>query len=109
MRKAMVQIPGIFSELDKSLLVRKLRQARDAASKEAGRRVEGRPAYGATEQEQAIIRRMRALRRTRRGGYKGSTFQAIADKLNSEDNFTRSGKPWTAAGIFQVLGRRQQK
>jgi DNA invertase Pin-like site-specific DNA recombinase len=103
MKKAMVQIQGIFSELDKSLLVRKLRKAREKARKERGK-CEGAKRYGeGSEQEQAVIRRIRAMRRNKRGNRKGSTLQEIADRLNTEGIPTKRGKKWTPAQIHMIL------
>ena len=45
MRKALIQIQSVFSELEKSRLVSKLRRAREA-KKEATGKCEGRKAYG---------------------------------------------------------------
>lgn len=41
MKKAMIQMQGIFAELDKSLLVKKLRLARERKRQEAGGSVKG--------------------------------------------------------------------
>ena len=41
-RKAMIQVQAVFSELEKRRLVLKLKKARDAASGALGRRCEGR-------------------------------------------------------------------
>ena len=41
-RKAMIQVQAVFSELEKRRLVLKLKKARDAASDGLGRRCEGR-------------------------------------------------------------------
>ena len=44
MKKALIQIQGIFAELEKNLLVKKLRNARDRARAEKGK-CEGRKSY----------------------------------------------------------------
>ncbi len=103
LKKALIQIQGVFSELEKNQLVRRLQKARDLRSTQAKRRVEGRKAYGETPEEQHIIERIRAMRR--KNGTPGMTLQGIADRLNSEGITTKDGKPWKATQVFNVVGR----
>jgi DNA invertase Pin-like site-specific DNA recombinase len=105
MKKALVQIQGIFSELDKSLLVRKLRKAREKVKAERGK-CEGRKAYGEdSPEEQKVVRRIKLMRRNRKGGLKGMTLQQIADRLNEEGVRTKTGKLWQRAQVKAVLDR----
>ena len=103
MRKALVQIQGVFAELDKSLLVRKLRKGREAVRATKGR-CEGQKPYGHYDGEQEVLRRMRALRRKPRGGRRLS-YQKVADQLNTEGFSNRSGGPWTRAHVHKVLSK----
>jgi len=100
MRKALVQVQGVFSELDKSLLVRKLRKAREAKRVATGR-CEGAKPYGDREGEKAILDRVRTLRRKPRNG-KRLSWQGVADQLNSEGFRNRSGRKWTRQNLHQV-------
>jgi len=103
MKKAMVQIQGIFSELDKSLLVNKLRKARERVRAEKGK-CEGAKKFGeVSEEEAAIVRRIRLMRRRRRGRRKGMTLQGIADQLNAERIHTKRGKRWTPTAVKRAL------
>ena len=105
MKKAMVQIQGIFSELDKSLLVRKLRKAREKVRYEKGK-CEGRKRYGEdSAHEQEVVRRIKLMRRKRKGGLKGMSLQQIADKLNEVGIKTKTGKQWRRAQVHAVLNR----
>ena len=104
MKRAMIQMQGIFSELDKNLLVNKLRKAREAL-KADGKKVEGRSAYGETTEERRIIKRIKMMRRNRRGGHKGLTYQAIADKLNAEGIPTKDGKKWSKGQVHKIANR----
>jgi site-specific DNA recombinase len=88
MRKALVQVQGIFAELEKSLLVRKLQKARHSTG-----RLGGRPPVYPKE----LKRRIRLLRS------KGKTYGQIAERLNGEDIRTTTGKPWTPQ-LCRVLG-----
>lgn len=107
MRKAMVQIQGIFGELDKSLLVRKLRRAREAKKKAHGK-CEGIKRYGEdSPEEQAIIKKIRYMRRLPRGlNKKRMTYQAIAEQLNLEGISTKLGKLWTPTQVWNILNRK---
>jgi DNA invertase Pin-like site-specific DNA recombinase len=104
MRRAMVQIQGVFAELDRNLTVAKLRRGRDAASKERGRRVEGPLPYGHDPDrplEKATLEHMRALKAKRQ------TYAKIADALNAEPEKypTRTGAKWNKQTVYQTLSR----
>ena len=99
MRKALIQIQAVFSELEKNLLVKKLRAARQAKAEAAGK-CEGRKSY--TEAAPELVARIKSLYRKPRNGQR-PTLQKIADQLNAEELFTLDGKPWTAANLSRVL------
>jgi site-specific DNA recombinase len=101
MRKAMVQIQGVFAELDKSMLVRKLRKGRDAVRKEKGR-CEGRKPFGHYDGEQDTLDRLVTLRQPGENG-KRMSYRKIADQLNSEGLVNRTGTRWTEANVKKVL------
>ena len=106
LRKALIQIQGVFAELEKSQLVRRLEKGRAAKRRKSGK-CEGRKHYGETSEKEAhIVRRIRAMRRKGRKGAPGMTLQAIADKLNGEDIPTRLGKQWTPTQVHNVLKRK---
>jgi len=109
LRKALIQMQGVFAELEKNQLARRLRKARDLRSRQAGRRIEGRPGYGQTPEEKKIIQRIRAMRRTRRNRTPGMTLQEIADRLNSEGIATKDGKRWTPTQVYLVVGKKAGK
>ena len=97
LRKALVQMQGIFSELEKNLMVMRLKKGREKAWA-AGRRGTGQHKYGEdSEEERRVIKRIRMMRRTRRGGHPGLSYAKIAHKLNEEGILTKKGKSWTAA------------
>ncbi len=106
MRKAMVQIQGVFAELDKSLLVRKLRKARELKRAEVGK-CEGRKGYKDTEQGIAILKEIRRLRR-RRKGRKGKTFDQVASELNQQGYLATNGKPFTGNTVKGILHRQKK-
>ena len=101
MKRALIQIQGVFSELEKSMLVKKLRLARERVRATKGK-CEGRKAYGETAEEQAVIRHIHALRRARKG-LKRRSLQTIAGMLNAEGLTTKTGARWTATQVKRAL------
>jgi len=102
MRKALIQIQSVFSELEKSRLVSKLRRAREA-KKEATGKCEGRKAFGEKEGESEVIELMRSLRRKREG--KRMSFARIAEVLNQRNIPTRTGARWHTTTVQNILSR----
>jgi site-specific DNA recombinase len=102
MRKALIQIQSVFSELEKSRLVGKLRRARQAKKAETGK-CEGRKAFGEKQGEREIIDLMRSLRRKRCG--RRLSFAKIARELNGRSIPTRTGAPWQITTIRNILSR----
>ena len=107
MKKALIQMQGVFAELEKNQLVRRLQKAR-LRVKELTGRCEGRKPYGETPEEKQVIHRIRAMRRTRKNRTPGMTLQAIADRLNSEGIPTRLGKQWTPGQVHTLLNRKKR-
>lgn len=93
MRRALVQIQAVFAELEKSLLVKKLRAARDRKRAREGK-CEGRKSYA--ESDPGLLKRIVGLRAER------CTWAEIAAELSRQGIKTRTGRPWTAANV-QVL------
>jgi len=104
MRRAMVQIQGVFAELEKNLLVRKLKKARARVRKQKGR-CEGRKPFGYREGEAEIVNRIRQLYR-KKPNKPRLGFYKIATQLNKEGLPTRTGRPWTGPVVRQILKRR---
>ena len=101
MRKALVQIQGIFAELEKNLLVKKLRKAREQVRTAKGK-CEGRKGYAESEQHDALLKRIKELRR-KKPKQKRMTYQQTAELLNQEGFKTASGKPFTAMIVVNLL------
>jgi len=53
LNKSLVQIQGVFAELEKNQLVHRLKKGRQTAKEKTGR-CEGRKPYGETAEEQAV-------------------------------------------------------
>ena len=99
MRLALVQIQGVFSQLEKSLLVKKLRTARERKRAETGK-CEGRKGYA--ERMPEVVREIKRLRRKRKGMPK-RTYKKVAEELNRQNFKTLSGKEWTGQAVQDVL------
>lgn len=97
MRKALVQVQGVFAQAEKELLVRKLRKAREA-KRASGERCEGRKPYGLE-----IVEALRSLRR-KRGGERLS-FARCAARLQELGHATKSGKPWQPMTVRAIARR----
>jgi site-specific DNA recombinase len=107
MKKAMIQIQGIFAELDKSLLVKKLRKSREKIRQEKGK-CEGRKSYKETEEGAAILKIIKLHRRNRKGKVK-TKFNDIAEILNEQGYRATNGKPFNANTVKGILYRQQRR
>lgn len=96
MKRALVQIQGIFAELDKNMLVVKLRKARQRR-RTSGQRCEGRKPYGELAGENAVLSLMVSNRDI--GPLK------LANLLNEQGLPTRYGAKWHPATVSKILRR----
>jgi DNA invertase Pin-like site-specific DNA recombinase len=97
-RKLLRVIMGAISEYDKTMIVLKLKAARDRMRIKTGR-CEGRKAFGASPEEQAAIRRMRELTAA------GLNYTHVADTLNNEGFKTQTGSRWFPTTVSRTLAR----
>ena len=104
MKKAMIQMQAVFSELEKNSLVRKLKAARARKRAETGR-CEGVKPFGTLPGESEAIDRMKALRRKPIGKAKRMSYAKIADVMQAEGYATRSGGAWKASTVQDILKR----
>lgn len=100
-RKFIRQVMGAVAEYDKTMLVEKLRAARER-KKARGGKGDGRKGYQETEAGRDIICKIHALRRTPKYG-KRRTLQQVADKLNKEGIKTLDGKQWSLFRVQQTI------
>lgn len=96
MRKALVQIQGVFAELERGMLVKKLRQARERVKARDGK-CEGRKSTREVAPE--VVALVRSLRRKR------MSYRAIADHLNAQGIRTMTGKDWTPSNVQTMYDR----
>ena len=95
-RVLMRQMLGAFFQYEKTLLVAKLRGARQRIRAKAGH-CEGRKPYGARPGEAEVIHRMKALRS------QGLAVDTVAGILNSEGVKPRAGQIWYSTSVYRVL------
>ena len=97
------QVLAAVAQFDKSVIVLKLRAARDRKRRRDGR-CEGRKPFGARPAEAQALERIRALRRKPKGRPRLS-IAGIAARLNDEMVPTRTGKPWAPGTVYGILRR----
>ena len=113
MKKAMIQMQGIFAELEKNLLVKKLRLARESKRKASGK-CEGRRGWNdLPDRRDAILGEIKAIRRKPKG-QKRMTYVEVANQLNElakkDDIYeTITKKLWTGPMIQNFLLRYDKK
>jgi DNA invertase Pin-like site-specific DNA recombinase len=103
MSLAMIQVQGAFAQLDKNLLVRKLKKGRQARKEKTGA-CEGRKPYGFYPGESKILDRIKQLHRKPQGEKRLGPYE-IATILNKENLPTRKGTPWHGCTIRRIIER----
>lgn len=97
-RTLMRQVFGAIAQYEKSMIVMKLRGARNRKKARTGR-CEGRKPYGHYPGEQRVVERMKALRA------KGMAYDKLAARLTDEGLLTRKGTPWHGFAVQRILSR----
>lgn len=102
MKVALVQMQGVFAQLERGLLVKKLRQARERVKDKAkaqgkAPKCEGRK--NAREVAPEVVDLIRSMRR------KKVSYRAIAEHLNEEGLLTVTGRAWTATNVQTLYDR----
>ncbi|MDJ0335359.1 recombinase family protein [Salinibacterium sp. G-O1] len=107
LRTAMRQMAGVFAELDRGMVVKRMRDGRRAKAAQGGRAVGPAP-YGylakdgmlhLVHAEQLALARMHELRLT------GCTMAEIAVTLAEENHPTKRGGGWSSPVVSRILSR----
>jgi DNA invertase Pin-like site-specific DNA recombinase len=111
MRTAMRQVQGVFAQLDRAMITKRLRDGRRAKAA-AGRKAVGQYAYGyeaagrgrerdaaPREDEQRTVRRIVELRAT------GASYRAIAAALDGEGLRPRRAEHWSPMAVRNIAVR----
>lgn len=104
---AMRQIAGVFAQLEKARLVGKLKAARDR-KRAKGSKVEGRKSYQEIDARDHDGRMILLAKKLRRKSPKGGrpSLRAISAELAKAGFLSQTGKPFTAAAVSRMLGKR---
>ena len=97
-RILMRQVFGAIAQYEKSMIVLKLRVARQRKKASAGR-CEGRKPFGFHEEEKVVAARINDLRRS------GMGFDRIAERLNDEGYKSRTGSRWHGQVVNRIVTR----
>jgi DNA invertase Pin-like site-specific DNA recombinase len=95
-RKLMRQIMGAIAEYDKTMIVAKLKAARNRKKAQTGR-CEGHKPFGHYEGESVTLARIQAVHAS------DSNYEHTAKTLNAEGIKTRSGGKWYPATVRRIL------
>lgn len=106
MRTAIRQVMGVFAQLDRAMIAKRLRDGRKRKA-DLGGHAYGVYPYGWSKvgrhlHEQAVITLMKECRTA------GLTLQGVADHLNARGYTTRKGRPWTIRTVYNVVSRNQE-
>jgi DNA invertase Pin-like site-specific DNA recombinase len=96
------QLMGAIAQYDKTMIVMKLRAARNRKRAATGR-CEGRKPYGFHPGEAAVRDRIRSMRKA------GGALQSICDALNGENIPTRFGGRWFPMVVARIAAREAQR
>ena len=102
MKKALIQIQGVFAELEKNLLVKKLRVARERKRAITGK-CEGRKSY--SERAPEVLQEVKALRRKRKGVSRRTSFSQIAQILNEKGFRNSTGDLFNGKTVSSLYHR----
>lgn len=100
-RTLMRQVFGAIAQYEKTMIVMKLRGARNRKKAKTGR-CEGRKPYGHYAGEAKVIERMRALRAD------GMAYDRLAERMTAEGFKTRKGTAWHGFSVQRILARNKE-
>ncbi len=104
LRKAMIRIQAVFSELEKDQLVRKLKVARQRKKQQTGK-CEGRKGYSDSPEAQEILKEIKRLRRKRNG--KHMAYSKVAETMNESGLRSMDGVLFTSNNIRSIIHRQR--
>lgn len=108
MRTAIRQFMGVYAQLDRAMVAKRMRNGRKAKAAAGGYAGYGSPAFGqhsvegelvTDEREAAVTARMVELRE------EGTSYQRIAETLNAEGLTSKRGGLWHSQTVARVLER----
>lgn len=109
MRRAMRQMAGVFAELERAQLTRRMRDGRRAKAASGGFAF-GSPPYGWRAEGRELVPEpgeQRVLRLILRQARAGASTRVIAAELNAAGHTTKRGRAWTSGAVSTVLTRQR--
>lgn len=108
MRTAMRQMAGVFAELEKRMLVKRLTDGRRRKAELGGFAAFGSPAYGTRSVDGGLVadeRELQALGRIRELHDAGRSLREIAGQLTSEGHKPKRAAIWHPESLRRIVGR----
>jgi DNA invertase Pin-like site-specific DNA recombinase len=105
MRTAMRQMMGVFAQLERSMIVARLRRGREM-KRATGGYAAGRPRYGYRADGGSLVpvpEEQRAITLARRLRKRGLSYRQLADRLEAEGLLPRSGGRWHPAMVSRLM------
>lgn len=105
MRTAMRQMRGVFHQLDRAMIVKRLGEGREAKGKRGGYAF-GAPRYGQRAVDNELVRNeseAAILERMRRWQTEGLSIRAIAARLNEQGVPAKRGGQWHPSTVQRLL------
>ena len=105
MRTAMRQMRGVFHQLDRAMIVKRLGEGREAKGKRGGYAF-GAPRYGQQAIDNELVRNDQeaaTLKQMLRWQAEGLSMRAIAARLNAEGVPSKRGGQWHPATVQRLL------
>ena len=96
------QILGSISQFEKSMIVSKLKAARDRKRAETGKKVEGRKSW--LEINPTLVKEAKRLRRKNPVSGKRKSLKRVSKELFEMGYHTSTGKPFSATQIKRMVG-----
>ena len=106
MRTAMRQMMGVFAQLERGMIVARLRRGRQL-KKAGGGYAHGRPPYGFRAEGGALVpvpEEQEAISRARELSKRGKSLRQIAEILGQEGHHPRTGRTWHPPMVARLLG-----
>jgi DNA invertase Pin-like site-specific DNA recombinase len=105
MRTAMRQMMGVFAQLERSMIVARLRRGREM-KRASGGYAAGRPRYGYRADDGSLValpEEQRTTKLAKRLRKRGLSYRQIADRLEAEGMLPRSGGRWHPPMVSRLV------
>ena len=105
MRTAMRQMRGVFHQLDRAMIVKRLGEGREAKGKRGGYAF-GAPRYGQKAVDNELVKNLKeatAKAHAERWKAEGMSIRAICDRLNEEGVPSKRGGKWHPTTVDRML------